>query len=533
MKTRKHKRGGVLWSNAKKSCNDNEKDWNLVWKHNGYEVYDPSYLYPGKYNIRGKPVKNGLLDKYGKPRTCPSMETIPTPLPNRLHVTPILPDKPILEEKPKITEKEKDKEKSIIDKLLRNLIRFESIPNELKKDEDFVFELLTKNSKFFEYIPIELKKNVDFMAKLVLQNKSYIYNLSDELKNNPEFMLRIVKKDATNLYYGSEEIKDNDAIVTQAILQSGNTLNLASVRLSHDFPMLMMATEKSSKLLTELNYYQKELLSMKDLPYVNNKELPDDSIFNGFHKDMSHFGSVKYTSGVTYYGELDSLYNRTGKGFLTIKNAQIHCIWEENGINNIEKVINNSDVNLTLDEFETLIPFMKNIHLVSVPTQFYSLCGFIQSKSQVEDFFKKMKTYTGTLRLAVICHGELESVPFELPIQQLTRISIVPNGVCNTIHSTEHLKTIKTFFQPDFSEKIKQQFLHILQKNCQYYKYNIDDDKKINNSFNKWFTKCSILTKIPEKTFIKQDKILDKTYEVNGPGFNILLLILFPKNCNG
>ena len=56
IKTRK---GGA--SNPRKSCADNRKDWNNVWKSKpGYEYYDPEMLYPGRWNLTGVPVKNGL-----------------------------------------------------------------------------------------------------------------------------------------------------------------------------------------------------------------------------------------------------------------------------------------------------------------------------------------------------------------------------------------------------------------------------------------------------------------------------------------
>ena len=513
MKTRKQ-RGGVLWSNRQKSCNDNEKDWNRVWKHiPEYKVYNPSYLYPGKYNITGsKPLQNGLLNKDGTPRTCPALSHEPTLPPN----PPLLPVNSI----PNTEEKNR-----IINKLLYNKIQFESIPNEFKNDSEFVLELLTQKLKFFEFIPIELKQNVDFMIKLVSKNKSFIYKLSDELKNNPEFMLGIIKQNATFLYYGSEEIKDNDTVVTQAILQSGNTLNLASERLSQDLPMIILATEKSSKPLTELTYYQKQILSMKDLPYVKNKLL-EDGLFTGIYdKDMPQFGAITYKSGVTYYGGINFKGHRTGKGELKIKTAKINAIWERNNMDEIESITNNSDVILTLDEFETLLPFMQNTNLV-YPLSFYRLCGFMQDGHKIDEFLLKMKTYTGIVRLCVLCHGDLHNVPFELPIDELTRISIVPNGVCNNVYSIEYLKTIKTCFLPisEFSDKIKQQFLDLLRFNCNYYeKYDNEDDE--NGYAAKWFTKCNVLTKIPEKTFRKQDKILNKTYDFNGPSLNILLLI--------
>ena len=510
MKTRK--KGGVVWSNSKKSCSDNKKDWNRVWKHiSGYESYIPSYLYPGKYNLIGsKPIKDGLINKDGTRRVCPTLSE---------------PVKPTLSEEEEEEEEEKEPYRDkIIRQVLYDVITFESIPNEFKNDPDFLLEIVAKKDKFFKYIPIELKQNINFMIKLILKKKSVMYDVSKELKENPKFMLEIIKQDGMFLHYGSQEIKDNDTIVTEAILQSGKALIFASERLSHDLPMIIIATEKSSNPLTELTYYQKQLLSMKKLPYVKNNLL-SDSFFTGFLKDNSNFGVVNYKSGVNYYGEINFRGQRTGKGELTIKNATINAVWDQNKIERIENVTNNSSVILTIDEFEILIPFMKNTNLV-YPMGFYRLCGFIQTESKVEDFLKKMKAYTGTLRLAVFCHGDLHDVPFDLPIDQLTRISIVPNGVCNTIYSPEYLKSIKTFFLPtfDFLEKIKQQFLNVLKDNCKYYDlYDNEEDEK--GHAKKWFTKCNILTKIPEKIFRKQDKILDKTYDFNGPNFNILLLI--------
>jgi len=75
MKTRKNKKinkrktkGGVIYSDPKKSCADIKKDWRTVWKtQRGYEKYNPYMFYPGKYNLikslpsQFDPVKNGRL----------------------------------------------------------------------------------------------------------------------------------------------------------------------------------------------------------------------------------------------------------------------------------------------------------------------------------------------------------------------------------------------------------------------------------------------------------------------------------------
>ena len=49
---RKTKGGVGLYSNPLKSCDDIKKDWRTVWKHKpGYEKYNPTLFYPGKYNV--------------------------------------------------------------------------------------------------------------------------------------------------------------------------------------------------------------------------------------------------------------------------------------------------------------------------------------------------------------------------------------------------------------------------------------------------------------------------------------------------
>ena len=61
VKKNKTRKGGIGTTDPRKSCADNKKDWNSVWKSRpGYELYNPFMLYPGRFNFTGVPVDNGL-----------------------------------------------------------------------------------------------------------------------------------------------------------------------------------------------------------------------------------------------------------------------------------------------------------------------------------------------------------------------------------------------------------------------------------------------------------------------------------------
>ncbi len=61
MNKNKTRKGGIGTTNPRKSCADNKKDWDTVWKHKpGYEFYNPVMLYPGRWNFSGVPTENGL-----------------------------------------------------------------------------------------------------------------------------------------------------------------------------------------------------------------------------------------------------------------------------------------------------------------------------------------------------------------------------------------------------------------------------------------------------------------------------------------
>jgi hypothetical protein len=107
---------------------------------------------------------------------------------------------------------------------------------------------------------------------------------------------------------------------------------------------------------------------------------------------------------------------------------------------------------------------------------FYTLCGYTQSKEEYETFIDKMKTYKGTVRLLALCHGEL-LVEQHIPCP-VARISSVENGLCaftklpNIIQSIDtSLEPIKTdgtfkYKQGDYVKTIEDEMEYMLVDIC-------------------------------------------------------------------
>jgi trehalose-6-phosphate synthase len=109
---------------------------------------------------------------------------------------------------------------------------------------------------------------------------------------------------------------------------------------------------------------------------------------------------------------------------------------------------------------------MNNTETVLLPIRM----GLIQSKETIDLFMKKMKTYTGTLKLIVLCHGNLIG-PIQLKKHQIHRISSVPLGVCTFNTIDDKLSLLKLFtedidYNSSYLPIIKEQFKSIVHKQC-------------------------------------------------------------------
>ena len=77
---------------------------------------------------------------------------------------------------------------------------------------------------------------------------------------------------------------------------------------------------------------------------------------------------------------------------------------------------------------------------------FYTLCGYTQSKEEYETFIEKMKRYRGTVRLLALCHGELLAEQY-IPCP-VARISSVENGLCAFTKLPNIIQSIDTSLEP-------------------------------------------------------------------------------------
>ena len=270
----------------------------------------------------------------------------------------------------------------------------------------------------------------------------------------------------------------------------------------------------------------------RTITYVNGDVYTGDIEYNTKNKIKHGTGIMIYANGDVYDGQWKD-DNRAGKGTIQINGVKLHCHWMIGLIAIINSVENPK--NIVLDIYE-IIPFFLHSTIKPYPIELYQLCGLVQTPLTIKSFTDKIKTDRRNIKLVVLCHGILIGpIPLTKPIH---RINLVPLGVCsftNTEESMDMMGLVTNMKSNQTNEQLKEvvktKTFSVLKSYCEKLKH-LDESTPEKQMVNA----CSQLTFCPE--LVTDKKIMNKTFTMDGPGINVLLLIdsdgnyinLFSKN---
>ena len=293
------------------------------------------------------------------------------------------------------------------------------------------------------------------------------------------------------------------------------------------------------KIIGKMKYW-KETDGIETMTYANG------DVYKGKWKDKNNgTGTITYANGDVYEGEWkyekkygigkltkyvddpvfyqmyeEYVYDgnwkedkKYGRGKLTIHDVDMVCTWDNNMITTFIQI--NTDKQISI---ASMLPFIDSDTTFS--SRFYMLVGLSQPKIIVDEFLERMKTYTGTVLVAAICHAALLP-PIQLPIKKIHRISKVVNGVCGFSDINIKLNLIDSVVSNPISNIVpivQAQFM-------QTTKYYCNSKVCSNQEYDTMVRHVSGLTKSPEKITTEDNPILNKIFSSIGTNINILLLI--------
>ena len=230
-------------------------------------------------------------------------------------------------------------------------------------------------------------------------------------------------------------------------------------------------------------------------------------------------GIMIYVNGDVYDGEWQN-DKREGKGTIQIKGVTLHCHWMRGLIAILESVENPKNSVLDISD---LTPLFLPSTINPYPIELYQLCGLVQTALTIKSFTDNIKKDRRNVKIVALCHGILLG---PIPVTKIIhRINLVPLGVCSFTSTQENMDmmALVTTMNPDQTnekliEVVKTKTFSVLKSYCEKFKH-LDEftpERKMANE-------CTPLTLCPER--ITNKEIMNKTFTLDGPGVNVLLLI--------
>ena len=112
----------------------------------------------------------------------------------------------------------------------KNVIYFNNISNEMKKDKDVVLAAVRKNENLFnENFSLEMKNDIDVVLVAVNHSGVALKHASDEMKDNDIVVIDAVKNNGYALQYASERLRKDKIVVQAAVNNNIDSLKYALV----------------------------------------------------------------------------------------------------------------------------------------------------------------------------------------------------------------------------------------------------------------------------------------------------------------
>ena len=255
------------------------------------------------------------------------------------------------------------------------------------------------------------------------------------------------------------------------------------------------------------------------ITYANGDVYTGDLKYNMKDQIKEGHGKMIYANGNVYDGDWKN-DKRDGEGSMQIKGVTLHCHWMMDLIAILQFVENPNNIVLN---YSDLTPLFLPSTIQKYPIQLYQLCGLVQTPLTIKTFTDKIKKDTGNVKLVALCHGILIGpIPLTKPIH---RINLVPLGVCsftNTEETMDMMSLVTTMKTDQTNEQLKElvktKTFSVLKSYCEKLKH-LDESTPEKQMVNA----CSELTFCPE--LVTDKKIMNKTFSMDGPGINVLLLV--------
>ena len=355
------------------------------------------------------------------------------------------------------------------------------------KQEAVAFEKVRKNAANFETLETMYANDKSFVLKAIRLNPRVFQYVNETLRGDKEVALTALKQAKYNISYVPPS-----GFVDTDIVQTVMT------------PQMVKSLETLERVGAWQHGNGQGTITIKK-----------NVIFEG------HFAYYFKESGLVTIVQYEPI---TGSPSL----VEIECKWKfdiQKGMDKISEIIqikNPDHIVLSMD----LISDLLQNHL-TIPKEFYKLCGFIQTGEEIDLFLATIKK-GDHIRLAAICHGDLVG-PCSVPAgKRIHRINAQPIGVCNIGGIEKNFQLIQTCIEADPSDLIKiiksQMILNTSQA-CRSLS-NKDKEDKENKDF---YDTCSGLTDSQEFITVGtkdgKNQIFNKEFSVQGELFNVFLVI--------